>query len=119
MFGMHGGSPVSLSEPVSVPVLVVPPGGVVVLDSVLLALAETPIVVSPELASTVVVPSPDVVLPLLTVDVALVELVGGSTVVSGSTVDCDAESVADPPSVGVVVLDVVAVAPLVSGPRLV
>jgi hypothetical protein len=78
--------------------------GAVVLVPVLLALTEAPCVVSSEVVSTVVGPTPVVVVPLVTVAVVPVVLViGGSSV----TVDCDAESVAEPASVGVVAAEVV------------
>jgi len=88
------------------------PTWAVVPDPVLPALAEAPCVVSPELLSPEVALSPVVVLPPVTVEVALAEFVA-----------CDSllESLADPPSVGAVVVavEVIMVAPVASGPRLV
>jgi hypothetical protein len=108
---------VSVSEPVSVPVV---PTWAVVPDPVLPSLADAPCVVSPELLSTAVALSPVVVLPPVNVDVALAE----PLLASLSVVACDADSLADPPSVGAVVVawEVVMVAPVASvasGPRLV
>jgi len=108
--GSHGGTPVS------VPVV---PGAVV---PVLPSLAEAPCVVSPELASTVVVSTvvalaPVVVLPAVPVVVVLPELVACESLFEPPLpVDCDADSLADPPSVGAVVVGLEAVAPVASDP---
>jgi hypothetical protein len=96
------------------------PTWAVVPDPVLPSLADAPCVVSPELLSTAVALSPVVVLPPVNVDVALAE----PLLASLSVVACDADSLADPPSVGAVVVawEVVMVAPVASvasGPRLV